>query len=312
MIDHPALDTLHRMLRLHQLRAAFFANPTLCDRWQLRFEGEHRLTFHHVQSGQCTLQLDNASARTIQLSAGDLAVIPQLRVHVLSSLPTSQLGHDATRLLCGAIDVERDDRSPLLDALPSSIVIRAQDTAGQSSLRRVLELMTDETADQSNACQLVLDKLAGALFAMVLRHHIQTARPSHGLFAALNDSHLQPVLSAVHADVGRRWSLREVSGLANMSRSAFADHFRGAFAMSFHLYLMTWRMSHAAIALRDARRSVAQIADSLGYTTEASFRRAFKRHFGIGPGRVRRDERARSRTVMRGIEPSASGLAGHP
>jgi hypothetical protein len=40
MIDHPALDTLHRMLCLHQLRAAFFANPTLCDQWQLRFEGE--------------------------------------------------------------------------------------------------------------------------------------------------------------------------------------------------------------------------------------------------------------------------------
>lgn len=147
---------------------------------------------------------------------------------------------------------------------------------------------------------------------MVLRHHIHTARPAHGLFAALDDSHLQPVLSAVHADIGRRWSLRELSGLANMSRTAFADHFRGAFSMSFRDYLRTWRMSHAAIALRDARRSVAQIADSLGYTTEASFRRAFKRHFGVGPGRVRREERAQWRSAVTETQQPASSHAGSP
>jgi AraC-like DNA-binding protein len=291
MIDHPALDTLHRMLCLHQLRAAFFANPTLCDQWQLRFEGEHRLTFHLVQAGRCVLQLDDTSPVSIQLNTGDLAVIPQHRVHVLTSRTHSEDDLGSVALLCGAIDIEREDRSPLLATLPPSIVIRAQDTRGHPSLQRLLELLTAETADRENGCQLVLDKLAAALFAMILRHYVCTDRPPHGLFAALNDPHLQPVLAAVHAGVGQSWSLRELATLATMSRSSFADHFKRTFGVSFRDYLMTWRMSCASGMLRDARRSVAQVADSLGYTTEASFRRAFKRHFGVGPGRVRREGR---------------------
>jgi len=293
MIDHPALDTLHGMLSLHQLRAAFFANPTLCDQWQLRFEAEHRLTFHLVQAGQCVLQLDGASPLHVELSAGDLAVIPQHRVHVLSSRTRSAADVGPVTLLCGAIDIEREDRSLLLEALPPSIVIRGQDTRGHSSLRRLLELLTAETADHENACQLVLDKLAAALFAMVLRHYVCTVRPPHGLFAALNDAHLQPVLAAVHAGVGKRWSLRQLAALAMMSRSSFADHFKNTLGVSLRDYVVTWRMGHAAALLRDARRSVAQIADLLGYTTEASFRRAFKRYFGVGPGRVRREFRSR-------------------
>jgi transcriptional regulator GlxA family with amidase domain len=207
-------------------------------------------------------------------------------------------------LLCGAIDIEREDRSLLLEALPASIVIRGQDACEHPSLRRLLELLTAETADHEHACQLVLDKLAAALFAMVLRHYVCTDRPHLGLFAALNDPHLQPVLAAVHAGVGKRWSLRELATLATMSRSSFADHFKRTFDVSFRDYLMTWRMSCASGMLRDARRSVAQVADSLGYTTEASFRRAFKRHFGVGPGRVRRDGRALSRatdTTLSGV-----------
>lgn len=185
MIDHPALDTLHRMLCLHQLRAAFFANPTLCDQWQLRFEGEHRLTFHLVQAGRCVLQLDDTSPVSIQLNAGDLAVIPQHRAHVLNSRTHSEDDVGSVALLCGAIDIEREDRSLLLEALPASIVIGGQDAREHPSLRRLLELLTAETADDEHACQLVLDKLAEALFAMVLRHYVCTDRPHHGLFARL-------------------------------------------------------------------------------------------------------------------------------
>jgi AraC-like DNA-binding protein len=39
---------------------------------------------------------------------------------------------------------------------------------------------------------------------------------------------------------------------------------------------------------------VAQIAEKLGYQTEAAFRRAFRRVRGVGPGDVRRQARAGS------------------
>ncbi|HKK03532.1 MAG TPA: helix-turn-helix transcriptional regulator, partial [Gammaproteobacteria bacterium] len=53
-------------------------------------------------------------------------------------------------------------------------------------------------------------------------------------------------------------------------------------------YLSGWRMQQAEALLRDRRNSVAQVAEHLGYATEAAFRRAFKRVRGIGPGEVRR------------------------
>jgi AraC-like DNA-binding protein len=53
-------------------------------------------------------------------------------------------------------------------------------------------------------------------------------------------------------------------------------------------YLARWRMQQADRLLRDRRLSVAQVAEQLGYATEASFRRAFKRIRGVGPGAVRR------------------------
>jgi AraC family transcriptional activator of mtrCDE len=51
-------------------------------------------------------------------------------------------------------------------------------------------------------------------------------------------------------------------------------------------------MSEARRLLSDPRVSVAAVAADLGYRTEAAFRRAFKRVTGVGPGVVRRQERA--------------------
>ena len=39
--------------------------------------------------------------------------------------------------------------------------------------------------------------------------------------------------------------------------------------------------------LRDRRQSVADIAQQLGYSSEAAFRRLFKRVSGLSPGRLR-------------------------
>jgi AraC-like DNA-binding protein len=52
-------------------------------------------------------------------------------------------------------------------------------------------------------------------------------------------------------------------------------------------YLAEVRMQEAHALLRDNEVSVAQIAERLGYATEAAFRRAFRRVVGATPGDVR-------------------------
>ena len=57
-------------------------------------------------------------------------------------------------------------------------------------------------------------------------------------------------------------------------------------------YLIRWRLQLAARALGSTSRGVADIAEEVGYESEAAFNRAFKREFGSPPARYRREQRA--------------------
>ena len=49
-----------------------------------------------------------------------------------------------------------------------------------------------------------------------------------------------------------------------------------------------WRMQVAQVALADGDATVGELADRLGYRSEAAFARAFKRVIGLPPGAARR------------------------
>jgi len=51
---------------------------------------------------------------------------------------------------------------------------------------------------------------------------------------------------------------------------------------------MNWRMQLAANHLSSGTDSVAEIADRVGYKSEAAFSRAFKKAVGTPPGQWRR------------------------
>jgi AraC-like DNA-binding protein len=55
-------------------------------------------------------------------------------------------------------------------------------------------------------------------------------------------------------------------------------------------YLARWRLQIAAQQLRDGEESLADVAEHVGYDSEAAFNRAFKREFGMPPASWRRSE----------------------
>ena len=73
-----------------------------------------------------------------------------------------------------------------------------------------------------------------------------------------------------------------------MSRTAFAELFTTTVGTPPIQYLAHWRATEARRLLKNRRFSVAAIADMLGYSSEAAFRRFFKRVEGVGPGSARR------------------------
>jgi AraC-like DNA-binding protein len=76
-----------------------------------------------------------------------------------------------------------------------------------------------------------------------------------------------------------------------MSRSAFAARFTELVREPAMQYVTRWRMHVAQSTLETEGTTVAELADRLGYRSEAAFARAFKRVVGIPPGAVRRARR---------------------
>ena len=85
--------------------------------------------------------------------------------------------------------------------------------------------------------------------------------------------------------------MQNMAGLACMSRSAFAERFTQLMNVPPMQYVTQWRVNVAERLLHDPDLSVASIAERLGYSSEAAFRRLFKRVSGICPGHVRAGNR---------------------
>ena len=73
-----------------------------------------------------------------------------------------------------------------------------------------------------------------------------------------------------------------------MSRSAFADRFSAVVGTSPLSYLTQWRLHVAASLLRGSNLGVSEIASQVGYDSDASLSRAFRRELGEAPGQYRR------------------------
>ena len=63
-------------------------------------------------------------------------------------------------------------------------------------------------------------------------------------------------------------------------------------------YVARWRMHVAVAALKDEGATVGQLADRLGYRSEAAFSRAFKRIIGVSPGSIRKSAGEQADALM--------------
>jgi AraC-like DNA-binding protein len=59
-------------------------------------------------------------------------------------------------------------------------------------------------------------------------------------------------------------------------------------------YLTVWRLQAAKRILRETSKTIAQLAQEVGYGSDEAFSRAFKREFGLSPSRWR-DQQADAR-----------------
>lgn len=135
----------------------------------------------------------------------------------------------------------------------------------------------------------MLAKLSELLFVEAVRRYSESLPEGQtGWLAGLRDSHVARALALIHRDIARPWTVDALGREVGLSRSALADRFIRLIGMPPMHYLAHWRMQVARQKLRNTSASLAQVADLVGYESEAAFSRAFKRSVGAAPATWRR------------------------
>jgi len=301
-------DPLSNILQDLRLAGVSYGRCELTQPWGVEFPAQRAARFHFVAEGECRLYSPVIGA--VHLQAGDVVLLPHGTEHSLvdrsesaatplDDLPMQEIGiktyglttgggGERTLLFCGSVSFEEPAVHPLLELMPPSLLVRGA-AGGDPALPALLEMMGDEVIAQRVGAATVMARLADIIITRIVRAWVETERESAaGWLAAIRDPKIGLALAAIHRDPGNTWSVESLADIAGASRSVFSERFTNIMGVSPARYLARWRMHVASAWLRNARLTVAQTADRLGYESEASFSRAYKRLMGAPPSSARR------------------------
>ena len=306
----PPPDPLGEALHYLRMDGAFYVRSELTAPWGFTLDPmPGYLWFHLATTGAVLVEVDEENSRW--LHPGDVTLVPHGNGHVLRSEPGAPApgvmelefehpsdryeiirhggGGAPTTLICGAVRFEHPVASNLVGILPQMIHIGGSDGPRASWMQGVFGLMAAEAREFQPGGEAVITRLADVLVIQAIRSWIETAPAARtGWLGALQDPQIGEALTLIHRDPARAWTVASLANELALSRSAFAARFTELVNEPVIQYVTRWRMQIAKSALETEGATVAELADRLGYRSEAAFSRAFKRVVGVPPGAVRR------------------------
>jgi AraC-like DNA-binding protein len=321
-------DVLSDVLRAVRLTGAVYFDFELSSPWVAEappsraiagrvMPGAQRvIEYHLIARGSCWGHA--VGAEPIRLREGDLIVFPQGDAHVLASAPdmraapdTSALarpstalplfyelgggGPDRARIICCFLGCDERPYNPLLAALPSVIHLSATGPRPTTAwLRTLMQIAVRESCSTRPGSENVLARLSELMFVETIRQYLETLSATEtGWLAGLRDRVVGQALAAIHSATSAPWTVDRLARLVGVSRSVFAERFAQMVGQPPMQYLALWRMQLASRLLADGG-PVAEVANAVGYESEAAFGRAFKKLVGQAPATWRRESARRS------------------
>jgi AraC-like DNA-binding protein len=302
-------DPLGEALHFLRMNGAFYCRSELTAPWGLTLMPmSGYVWFHVVTAGHAWLEAGDAEPRLI--GPGDLALVPHGEGHVLRSQPGAPApgilelereivsdryeilrhgeGGAPTTLICGAVRFDHPAARSLVASLPEIIHVEGAGAADADWLQSALRLMAVEARELRPGGEAVITRLGDILVIQAIRSWIATDPAARtGWLGALQDPQIGRAITMIHRDPARPWTLASLADEVAMSRSAFAARFTELMGEPAMSYVARWRMHLALDALKERGSTVAELANDLGYRSEAAFARAFKRVIGIPPGAAR-------------------------
>ncbi|MEM7365064.1 MAG: AraC family transcriptional regulator [Pseudomonadota bacterium] len=303
----PSEDALAGPLRLLKLTGVLHCQAEFSAPWGLDIPRIPAcMAVHIVNHGSCYLRLAGQPER--QVAAGSIVMVPHGTAHQLLSepdqpatpltdVPIQQIterfermnfGGDGARTSISYCGVRYDEMAAerLLQVLPLVIHVDSLNQENEWLLQTSRFITMEANATQPGS-EAVITRLADILVVQAIRAWFSSADGQHGWLAALRDRQIGKALALIHRDAAKEWTVESLASEVGMSRSALSARFSDLVGQSVMLYITEWRMQLARAELVETGQTVAAIMDKYGYQSEAAFSRAFKRVFGVPPGRVR-------------------------
>ena len=328
------MDALSDVMRAVRLTGAVFFDVRASNPWVAETppgptivrnifpDADHLMSYHVVTHGTCWAC--PIEGEPVELHAGDVVVFPHGDAHAMCSAPgmrdapdmgrfrapsngqlpfTLSVGEpqdDPAHLVCGFLGCDAGPFNPLLSALPR--VIRVGDQQG-GAIGALVQFALAESQQHRIGGECVLGRLSELMFVDVVRRYLETLPDDRrGWLAGLRDPFVGRALTALHHSPAHDWTLESLAHEVGLSRSALAERFVQFVGQPPMQYLGNWRMQLAANLLLSGNEGIAEIADQVGYESEAAFSRAFKKAVGTPPSqwRKRRQQPAGADTATHG------------
>jgi AraC-like DNA-binding protein len=326
------MEVLSEVLKAVKLDGALFYNAEFSAPWCARSidartvtsylspNSQHVIMFHLLTEGRGYAHVDGDD-RPLPLNAGDIVIVPHGDAHILGNglsvtavdraqvlkqvlsqgLKVSRMGGggELTKFVCGYLSCDPELSRVFLGGLPPILKVSIRDDTSGQWLENSIRYSVDNADASRPGGEAVLAKLSEVLFVETLRRYIALLpQEQTGWLAGVRDQEVGKALALLHRTPAHPWTIAALANEVGISRSVLAERFRRFLSKTPMAYLTGWRLQLGAQMLKSTSRSVAYIAAEVGYESEPSFNRAFKREFGLPPARFRSHSKsARNRAV---------------
>jgi AraC-like DNA-binding protein len=317
------MDALSDVLRVAHLTGGVFLHADFFAPWCMSARvapehctpalgpASHLILYHYVVEGELHVRIEGRDGESLVIGAGEVVLLPRNDMHLMGSdlnipavrgldiiqppkdggLYTIHHGGDGrrTRIICGYLGCDSAEGNPVISTLPPLLKLNVKQGGAAEWIRSTFQYAAEEVSAGRPGSATVLAKLSELLFVEAVRRYAEALPDGQtGWLAGLREPHVARALALMHRDINRRWTVDDLGREVGLSRSALADRFNRLIGVPPMHYLANWRMQVATQKLRSTSASLAQVAEIVGYDSEAAFSRAFKKTFGAAPGTWRR------------------------
>lgn len=238
---------------------------------------------------ECTFYEGVGNPTTQILHAGDAVFINSCVLHSVKAIESNAVSAGFV-LPMSFFDIRaiqslgNNILKPITESVGTYFFINHNDTRSKNLLEAVSNLY--EVDEQEKWYDLYCIEMMCRIWRLLANRIAESRAVSQGENA--QDSRMKEMLSYIHETFGQHLRVQDIAHSANISRTECFKLFQTELHKTPTEYLNEYRLSTAAMLLKNSRKTIADIAISCGFGDTSYFSKFFRKQYGVTPREYRK------------------------